>query len=151
MEELIKQIWSSKSTYIDVDTGEVLTKYKLGEDYRIIKKKNMLEKMKQQATNMWKSLTTAEGTKANNKELISNESIKGTPFKITGNEDLGYFLSMGKYRLTEPTKTKEEVLNELEENKWQIICRTIHAYIAFNEEVKNLDLLNPVDKELINK
>lgn len=65
-------------------------------------------------------------------KLIDREIIKNTPFEIISTE-LGSFLCMGRYRFTEPMKTKEEVKKYLEHNNYNIILQMI---MAVHEETK---------------
>ena len=90
-----------------------------------------------QARSMWKSLTNASETATESKKLISNEPIDGTPFHLVGSEEVGYFISLGKYRLTEPSKKEEDALMKLSSEKWQIVARLVAAYIDFDTQMKN--------------
>lgn len=94
----------------------------------------MLQQMKTAAKNMWKSLTHAVNTDINNRELILARPIKGTPFTLAGNEDQGYFLTIGAYRLTEPETTPEEAVEKLDSETWEIISRLVAAYIHFDKK-----------------
>lgn len=70
-----------------------------------------------------------------NTELIHREKVERTPFYIVGNEEQGYFLTMGKYRLTEAARTIEEVKEQLETNMWDIILKlvlTSHELVISN-------------------
>lgn len=60
--------------------------------------------------------------------------LDGTPYYIIGTEE-GWFLSIGRHRLTEIWNTKEELLAEWEHNKYWLIFNTIcvvHNMIAQN-------------------
>lgn len=62
---------------------------------------------------------------SNSSKLIEREEIEGTPFWIIGEEEKGYFLSFGKWKLTEDLATKEDVFLHLTTNKWEIILKMI--------------------------
>lgn len=65
-------------------------------------------------------------------QLIERENIKNTPFIVVGNEEKGYILTLGKFKLTENMPTKEEAIALLYTDKWHIILRmitTIHETI----------------------
>lgn len=62
-------------------------------------------------------------------ELVERKEIKNTPFEIVGNPEQGYFLALGRFRLTNPEKTKDEVLIKLRQDRWNIIT-TMIATIA---------------------
>lgn len=66
-------------------------------------------------------------------ELLEREAIEGTPFYIVGNHDIGYFLTLGKHRLTEPDKDILSVYSKLKNNMWDIILKlviTSHQLVA---------------------
>lgn len=53
------------------------------------------------------------------------EKIEGTLFSIANDPETGWFLSIGKYIITEPFPTKEEAISQLELDKWNIIMKMI--------------------------
>lgn len=70
-------------------------------------------------------------------ELIERVEVVGTPFHVIGNEEKGYFLSIGKYRLTENRKTKDDALAEMNSNMWNImmnLCIIIYEGMGKNGE-----------------
>lgn len=73
---------------------------------------------------------------SNSSEILHREPIEGTPFTITGNEDQGYALCFGKYRIGEIKQNKDEVVWNLEDEKWTIIARLagVIAEIVKNEK-----------------
>lgn len=60
-------------------------------------------------------------------ELIVREKIPNSPFTVVGNETVGYFITMGEYRLTEHFETTEQASKQLEIDRWNIIARLIAA------------------------
>lgn len=83
--------------------------------------------------------------KNSNLELITMDEVPGTPFKITGTEEKGYFLTLGKYRLTEYYETKTEALDRLILEQWTIMLRIIT--IVTEDEIErsknNPDTIKP--------
>lgn len=77
--------------------------------------------------------------KLENTELIKHTPVEGTPFHITGNEETGYFLRIGKYRLTDNFKTEDEVQDELFNGQWYITCNLIAVIM---EAEKNISKTN---------
>lgn len=67
-----------------------------------------------------------------NYELITRTDVEDSPFVIIG-KDNEYFGVMGKYRITEPEETKEEVLKKLQKITWNRIIQVI--MILNNKEV----------------
>ena len=61
-------------------------------------------------------------SKEENTELITREQIDETPFTVIGTKE-GFFGSIGKYRITEPVETAEEVKKELEVISWNRITQ----------------------------
>lgn len=108
-----------------------------------LKLKGTWQLIKAAASNIWKWFTAADenlklpyhfqNEEASEKQLIEQHEITGTPFKITGNKTKGYWLTMGPYRLTEVKHTKLEVIEELEDNKWNIIARCIQVTHDFEK------------------
>lgn len=53
------------------------------------------------------------------------EPLEGTPFTIIGDEE-GYFAVMGKHRITERTKSKEKLVEDLKVPNWNRITQMIY-------------------------
>lgn len=88
------------------------------------------------AGELLKLQTSVEETNIDNKNLVSVETIDGTPLAVVGNDEEGYFIAMGQYKMTEIQKTKEEALENLKYNEWNIILRMMSAVIEINEKMK---------------
>lgn len=88
-----------------------------------------------------KEFGTLEVDKSKNTELIEKHQIENTPFWILGNKDDGYFLAMGKHRLCDLQKTKEQVQDYYNQHQWELIMQV--AMIVFTdlytEQNKTLD------------
>lgn len=74
--------------------------------------------------------------KQNSSQTVTNEPITNTPFRIIGFEREGWAIVIGQKRLTEWKKTKEEALEELNDNKWNVLGAFIIAMIQAKEEMK---------------
>lgn len=68
---------------------------------------------------------TINETTKHNYPLITHEQIPGTPFTITGNQDKGYFLRLGDYRITEAYQTKQDAADQLTIEQWNIIVKVL--------------------------
>lgn len=76
------------------------------------------------------SLTSAQKTGNNSRSLqIERIVINGSPFTIVGTEKNGYWLTMGKHRITEPYTTKKEVRKKLNKLDWTIVTAMIIAFV----------------------
>lgn len=64
-----------------------------------------------------------------NYNLATNEPIDGTPFRLIGTKENGYFIVLGKYRITEIKETEGEALELLITNNWDIIAALILIFI----------------------
>lgn len=64
---------------------------------------------------------------SNSSKLIEREIIQGSPMWAIGNVEEGYYIVLGKYRLTEKSETMADALKLLEIEKWNIIIRAIIA------------------------
>ena len=74
-------------------------------------------------------------------ELVKAERYKDGPLTIIGNDELGYFVSIGNYRLTERYKTIQECTNELERpanySLWLTIVNALIDYALKIRETKS--------------
>lgn len=73
-------------------------------------------------------------------QLIEREQVEHSPFWIVGTPEAGYFLTMGKYKISPTFKSKLELIVYKEECEWEIVI-TIAGIIASdlimqNEKVK---------------
>jgi len=75
-----------------------------------------------------------------NSQLLDRKPLKNTPFELVGNQETGYFIALGRFRITEPAPTKEEAKLKLSEERWNIITQMIttltDAMIKINNENK---------------
>lgn len=83
------------------------------------------------------SSNTAEGQDNNNSnsELVEKINIKDTPFTAVRLDDK-WFLTLGKYRLTDPVQTFDEVEAQAYETTWTRIMSIMQIMIDENEEKK---------------
>lgn len=77
-----------------------------------------------------------------NNQLIEREPIDGTPFYCVGNLETGFFIALGKYRLTEPKPSVYECMKQLQDNQWHIIMNLIITIQSTIEEVKSSNNTN---------
>lgn len=117
----------------------------------------MSESNKKNTTNRDTLVSSMNVTEASNKsyfeegkEEIEREEIKGSPYWIIGNDDEGYFLGFGKWRLTELMKTKEDVLEHLRTNKYNVILQTVMAVIEVMK-LKDSETFNYEGQPAFNK
>lgn len=86
------------------------------------------------------TLSNAEETRNNeSSKLIEREEVDGTPFHITGTKEMGYAVTFGKYRLSELREKKEDALQELIDQHWNITARLagVIAEITQQEHLEN--------------
>lgn len=92
--------------------------------------------------------TTAQTEPNKNTELLHRERLDKTPFDVIGNEENGYFIAMGKYRLTEPQKTIPLAIQLLEDRRWEIIGAMITTTIVIMDNIQsniNLEQFKSID------
>lgn len=58
-------------------------------------------------------------------ELIHREDVENTPFQVVGNDEKGWIITIGRFKLTENRPTKIEALQELQIRPWAITLRLI--------------------------
>lgn len=87
---------------------------------------------------IWKNTTKEKSTidqsaadPASNSQYLSieREVIKDTPFTMVGTKKSGYFLTMGKHRVSQAHKTKRELLKFLNKKDWTLITAVMIAFI----------------------
>lgn len=74
-----------------------------------------------------------------NTELVQQDEIPNTPFKVTTIEGTGSFISLGNGRISKIMPTKKEAIDLLKKNMWEIIGTYIVAMIKFEGDIKNFN------------
>lgn len=69
--------------------------------------------------------------------LVDHKQITNTPFTITGNKTVGWFLRMGDYRITEFKDTMQEAEDEIYIKPWEITLRLIAVCQDLDEKRRN--------------
>lgn len=69
----------------------------------------------------------------NDKEQVTLEKVDKTPFTIYGNEEKGYCVLMGKYRLSENIKNITLARKDAKRKDWERIMQVVWA--VANEEI----------------
>lgn len=76
------------------------------------------------------SQTSAPETASSSQSLtIDREIVPESPFTIVGTPKHGYWLTMGKHRLTKPLKTKKEVYKLLKQKPWSLMTSVMISFI----------------------
>lgn len=71
-------------------------------------------------------------------EEIEREQVKDTPFWCIGNKEKGYFLVMGKHRITEIYQYKNQAYNALDTERWKIILNVIAIMMENSNYISDL-------------
>lgn len=84
------------------------------------------------------TLTNADESqdKPKSSELLQREEVTGTPFTIVGNEEKGYFLAMGKWKLSGHLPSKTAVIAYLDAEHWTITMNCIIVVTEMLEELR---------------
>lgn len=80
----------------------------------------------------------AEGTdkqNSNSEHLVQREPIKGTPFVLTNIGD-GWFVTLGKYRVTENYETMEGAGTKVDVKNWEFLNNVIG--VVTRETIKEM-------------
>ena len=92
--------------------------------------------------------TTSNHHKQNSnsdKPPITNEEIKNTPFRIINLPTEGWFITLGNQRIGNLHSTKQQALEELNQNTpWQMICNVI---VTLAEQIQPLINNKPKNNE----
>lgn len=68
---------------------------------------------------------------------MTNEEVPGTPFRIVGNHDNGYFVALGFHRLTPTIPNKSSLLERINSSNqdWNF---TVNVIAAIFDQLKNI-------------
>ena len=75
------------------------------------------------------------GDNSNSTSLFERERVDRTPFEMITTEE-GSMLTWGKFKITQFTKTKEECLELLKTNVWEIIAVYTMSVIERHKEIE---------------
>lgn len=80
-------------------------------------------------------------------QLVEKIKIEKTPFHVVGNKDHGYFIAIGRNRVSEKRPTPEEAEELLVTDFWEILANLV---VTFNDLMKEHDLrgLKEMDKKV---
>lgn len=82
--------------------------------------------------NLQTNADVSQNKENSNSELVERHEIPNTPFHIVGNKEKGYFLTLGKYKISDTYKTEEELFEDVDKQHWNITLRlitTVHEAI----------------------
>lgn len=74
-------------------------------------------------------------------QLIHRIQVPNTDFEVVGNDELGYILTLGKFKLTEPLQTADDVYQYLEQKPWKVQLALTYAVVKAiqQENISNLN------------
>ena len=107
---------------------------------RNIKKQFTMKSEQQELSKLFTSVEESQSKENLTGELLEREQVGTSPLWILGNKVDGYFLAIGKQRLSDVYKTADEVRDAMEDNKWQIIG---------NYVLQLIELYNNFEKMLV--
>lgn len=86
--------------------------------------------------------TDNQNSSPKNTQLVEKEHVKGTGFDIVGNEEHGYFVALGKYRLCANQKNKAVCEGMIKRKEWELILGLIGACFQAEQELTQSKLNN---------
>lgn len=86
--------------------------------------------------------TSGDAKSPSKEELISREQLDGSPFFIVG-DGSGFFLVMGKHRLTDKFDSRELLLEWVESNTWNLVCVVVGVCYEGIKEFEKFDIKEP--------
>lgn len=89
--------------------------------------------MGQEKLNGYVNEVDKEESTSGKNELMEKVEVKDTPFTAIRMDDK-WFLTMGKYRLTEPRESLDAVMKDAEDASWWRILQVINIMIQENEK-----------------
>lgn len=79
------------------------------------------------------SVEEEQSREGSSEEIIQRETVEGTPFQVINLNNEGWFLALGKYRMTEPQENKQELIDRVKNKDWNVILDTI-AILTMRQE-----------------
>jgi hypothetical protein len=84
------------------------------------------------------STNVSETDKKNSSsELIKRNRIANTPFVAIKTDEGGWFLTMGKYRVSEEYETEEEVIKLVKTKDWELLMNIMTVVTESLGELRN--------------
>lgn len=87
-----------------------------------------------------------------NEKVTINELVEGTIFRISGNEETGYFVAISNVKVSPNLPTKEAAIKLIQRRDWNLIMAVVSGLILLNEQQKtqgvvdNLQDADPIRK-----
>lgn len=72
-----------------------------------------------------------------NSELIEKHKLDGTPFYAIGSQERGYFLALGKFKLSDNYEKISDIENHLQNEFYNVVLKMITAVSESIDSVKN--------------
>lgn len=72
-------------------------------------------------------------------KIHTYEEIPYTPFYVVGNPEKGYIAVCGTYQLTPYMKSKEEIVEYVNSQPYELLITLMSMVITKHEELKNID------------
>lgn len=82
------------------------------------------------------SLDSLKSMMKKNTQLTTNKPIDGTPFRVVGNEEVGYHVVIRNYLMSRPHKTPEEAEKAIHQRDWEIVASLIMALVDIMKDVE---------------
>lgn len=86
-------------------------------------------------------------------QLLETHPIENGPLMIVGNKEAGYFIALGRYRLTQPMETKIDCEIWMDNNQWKLVVLLIATLLEAETRGKEQENQIPessTDPEQIN-
>lgn len=105
----------------------------------------MSDKLNEQSQNESKNTLGSVGNETQNSKnspLVEREQIGNGPLVVVGNEEQGYVVALGNFKLSKEKPTKTEAYEMLQGNeKWETICNLVTTImeVAKEHEKKEVD------------
>lgn len=76
--------------------------------------------------------------KEDSSKLMERERIDHTPFDLVGNEEMGYFVVLGKYKVSQNYGDKNAAIDDARYPAWDILLNVITLAIHIEMEERQL-------------
>ena len=91
------------------------------------------------------SLEENAQNKEKSSELLEMDKVENTPFHVVGSNDQGFFIALGKYRISTVQPTKESAIEWVSKNMWTVVLILVDTLILLNKDDKINEHTEPLE------
>lgn len=95
----------------------------------------MLPPTKTEQKDLLNTQLNTQNEENKSKYSVTNEQLPLSPFRLVGNTEQGYTITLREYMLTERKPTKEEAIALIPETDWKFMINTLTAIMNIYQDI----------------